>query len=102
MKMERFDVRLSAEDAARVRADMRRRGITSKAEQLRDSLRGGWAEMADGIATGIGELVLLLNDLVILVEDTAAVAPETLAALIDQVMKMLRALLRMINERGRA
>ncbi len=102
MTMERFDVRLSAEDAARVQADMRRRGVSKKAEHLRDCLRAGWAEQADGIAAGIGEIGMLLNDLIVILSETAAVPADMLEPLISEIMRMLCDLLKMINGKGRA
>lgn len=63
MASERFEVRLTAEEAQRVREDMRLLGKTKRADYLRDCLLAGAAGRAEELSHALGSLALAVNDL---------------------------------------
>lgn len=63
MTSERFEVRLTAEEAQRVREDMRLLGKSKRADYLRDCLLAGAAGRAEELSHGLGSLALAVNEL---------------------------------------
>lgn len=61
---ERFETRLTPEEAGRVEMDMMRLGARSRAAYLRDCLLAGSAGRAEALARQLGVLGILLNALV--------------------------------------